>query len=140
MGRVRIAGAAVQVLRPRPDESSCRAGFSCGAFIESAPSRFRLGLVFTYVWWFENQSREVTDRLVHELRANMDFAVVRRNVNRPRTLWDNVEISDRVTPLVANERFRQFEPLFVACLGNSRGSGTDRQSKKGSGPSICASP
>src|SRR6266436_6321839 len=92
------------------------------ALIEGAPGRFRFRFVFTDVWRFENQAHEVTDGLIHVLCANMDLAIVRWYVNGPRTLWDDVETSDRMTPFVANERLGHLETLFVsvgARLGDS---------------------
>jgi hypothetical protein len=38
-------------------------------------------------------------------------------VNGPRTLWDDIKTSDRMTPLVANEWFRHFKPVFVGGAG-----------------------
>src|SRR5438876_3948658 len=125
MWRVGITGAAVQVLRPCSDEPGCRAGLSRGALVKLPPSNSRFRLVFTDVWWFKNQSHEVTDRLVHELRAQMDFAVVAWYVNRPSTLRDDVETSDGMTPLVANERFGHLEPAFVGYRAGLRCSQRD---------------
>jgi hypothetical protein len=47
--------------------------------------------------------------LIHEFSTNMDLAIVDRVVDWSSALWDNIERSDGMTPLIANEGFRHLE-------------------------------